>query len=33
LCFGTFRTCRGSLTMSALEGKRDVPLNRSHFRF
>src|SRR5450432_798173 len=31
--FGTKRTCRGRLTMSAPEGKTDVPRERGHFRF
>src|SRR5450755_4118406 len=29
----TKRTCRGRLTMSAPEGKTDVPRERGHFRF
>jgi hypothetical protein len=29
---GTKQTCGGSLTMSALEGRTDVPFKRSHFR-
>jgi hypothetical protein len=29
---GTKRTCRDSLTMSALEGRTDVPFKLSHFR-
>jgi hypothetical protein len=31
--FGTKRTCRGRLTMSAPEGKTDVPREPEHFRF
>jgi hypothetical protein len=31
--FGTKRTCRGGLTMSAVEGRTDIPRKRSHFRF
>ena len=30
---GTKRTCRGRLTMSAPEGKTDVPREPGHFRF
>ncbi len=30
---GTKRTCRGRLTMSAPEGKTDVPREPKHFRF
>src|SRR5258708_1623906 len=30
---GTKRTCRGGLTMSAVEGRTDIPRKRSHFRF
>jgi DNA-binding response OmpR family regulator len=30
---GTFRTCWGNLTMSALEGRTDSPFKRGHFRF
>ena len=33
LCVGTKRTCRGRLTMSAPEGKTDVPREPGHFRF
>ena len=33
LCFGTYRTCWGSLTISALEGRTDLPFTRGHFRF
>ncbi len=33
LCVGTFRTCWGNLTMSALEGRTDLPFKRGHFRF
>ena len=29
---GTFRTCRGGLTMSALEGRTDMRLVPGHFR-
>ena len=32
-CSGTFRTCWGNLTMSALEGRTDLPFKRGHFRF
>jgi hypothetical protein len=32
-CNGTKRTCRGRLTMSAPEGKTDVPREPGHFRF
>jgi hypothetical protein len=32
-CPGTKRTCRGRLTMSAPEGKTDVPREPGHFRF
>jgi hypothetical protein len=31
-CFGTKRTCRDGLTMSAPEGKTDVPREPGHFR-
>jgi hypothetical protein len=31
--FGTKRTCRGRLTISAPEGKTDVPREPGHFRF
>jgi hypothetical protein len=31
--FGTKRTCRGRLTMSAHGGKTDVPREPGHFRF
>src|SRR6266446_5234041 len=30
---GTFRTCRGGLTMSVHGGKAEVPFKRGHFRF
>ena len=30
---GTKRTCRGGLTMSALEGRTDMPLKQDRFRF
>jgi hypothetical protein len=30
---GTFRTCRAGLTMSAVEGRTDVPREPCHFRF
>jgi hypothetical protein len=30
---GTKRTCRGRLTISAPEGKTDVPREPGHFRF
>jgi hypothetical protein len=30
---GTKRTCQGRLTMSAPEGKTDVPREPGHFRF
>ena len=30
---GTFRTCWGNLTISALEGRADLPFKRGHFRF
>ena len=29
---GTKQTCQGDLTMSALEGRTDVPCKRGHFR-
>jgi hypothetical protein len=28
-----FRTCWGNLTMSALEGRTDLPFKPGHFRF
>jgi hypothetical protein len=31
--FGTFRTCRDTLTMSAHGGKADIPLQGRDFRF
>ena len=31
--FGTFRTCRASLTMSAPGAKADIPPQRHDFRF
>jgi len=31
--FGTKRTCRGRLTISAPEGETDVPREPGHFRF
>jgi hypothetical protein len=31
--FGTLRTCKGSLTMSAPEGRTDLPFMQGHFRF
>jgi hypothetical protein len=33
LLVGTKRTCQGKLTMSAPEGKTDVPREPEHFRF
>jgi hypothetical protein len=30
---GTYQTCWGNLTMSALEGRADLPFKRGHLRF